>query len=184
MDGSQADLLVSEVTRDSREVVVTSLPIVRFDRPTLDTLFSCSADLVQRDAIQYADGLLRPFLGKATTRIHEYHDTVSSVLTAPLAKRCSGYSSLGFPGPRCMTHTPSSRSAGNHWPAHLNQWAVTGIRVPRALELNRCSTTRDSNAASAANRSPRREHPDLPERGQHSRRLALRAVNQTAPFNA
>ena len=118
MDGSQPDLLVSEVTRDSREVVVTSLPRARFDCPALDTPIPCRADLVQRGAIEYADGFLRPFPGKATAGIHEYHDTVTSVLTASLAKRAPGYTSLGFPDPRCMTHTPSSRSPGNHWPAH------------------------------------------------------------------
>jgi hypothetical protein len=59
----------------------------------------CRADLVQRGAIQYADGFLRPFSGKVNAGIHEYHDTVTSVLTAPLAKRAPGYTSLGFPTP-------------------------------------------------------------------------------------
>jgi hypothetical protein len=43
--------------------------------------------------------------------LHDYHDTATSVLAASLAKRAPGYTSLGFPDPRRITHTPSSHSA-------------------------------------------------------------------------
>jgi len=44
--------------------------------------------------------------------IHDYHDTATSVLAASLAKRAAGYTSLGFPDPRRISHTPSSSEAG------------------------------------------------------------------------
>jgi len=60
---------------------------------------------------QYAGRILRPFPGKATAEIHDYYDTATSVLASSLAKRAPGYTSLGFPDPRRIPHTPSSRAA-------------------------------------------------------------------------
>jgi hypothetical protein len=46
-------------------------------------------------------------------RIHRgdsNHDSTTGVLAASLAKRAAGYTSLGFPDPRHIPHTPSSRA--------------------------------------------------------------------------
>ena len=69
------------------------------------------ADLVQRapGPVRRADPA--PYPGKATAEIHDYHDTATGVLAASLAKRAAGYTSLGFPDPRRIPHTPSSRAA-------------------------------------------------------------------------
>jgi hypothetical protein len=68
------------------------------------------------------------------------------------------------------------------WTAYLERLTTT-LRdaghdpvVLRALELNHCSTTRDSKAASAANRSLRPTASDLAKQGQESRRPAQGAV--------
>ena len=53
----------------------------------MDTLFFAVPIPFKGTLIEYAERILRPFPGKATARIHEYHDTVTSVLTASLAKR-------------------------------------------------------------------------------------------------
>jgi hypothetical protein len=38
--------------------------------------------------------------GKITAEVHDYHDVLTGVLASSLAKRASGYTSLGFPDPR------------------------------------------------------------------------------------
>lgn len=82
-----------------------------FDCPVLDTLFLAAPISFKGRLVQYAGRILRPFPGKTTAEIHDYHDTAISVLAASLAKRAAGYTSLGFPDPRRITHTPSSRTA-------------------------------------------------------------------------
>jgi hypothetical protein len=42
----------------------------------------------------------RPFPGKTTAEVHDYHDVATGVLASSLAKRAPGYTSLGFPDPR------------------------------------------------------------------------------------
>jgi hypothetical protein len=83
-----------------------------FDCPALDTLFLAAPISFKGRLVQYAGRILRPYPGKATAEIHDYHDTATSVLAASLAKRAAGYTSLGFPDPRRIPHTPSSREAG------------------------------------------------------------------------
>jgi len=50
--------------------------------------------------IQYARRILRPYPGKDTAEVHDYHDTATPVPAASPAKRTPGYTSLGFPDPR------------------------------------------------------------------------------------
>ena len=108
--------------------------------------------------------------------------------------------------PRPGRHQPAGRAIGQlvkaihvlqtaksdderaQWTAHLERLTTT-LRdaghdpvVLRALELNHCSTTRDSNAAGAANRSLRPTASDLAKRGQESRRPAQGAVIPGRPF--
>jgi 1-acyl-sn-glycerol-3-phosphate acyltransferase len=79
-----------------------------FDCPALDTLFLAAPISFKGRLVQYAVRILRPFPGKATAEIHDYHNTATSVL----AKGAAGYTSLGFPDPRRIPHTPRSRAAG------------------------------------------------------------------------
>jgi hypothetical protein len=53
--------------------------------------------------VQYAGRILRPFRGKTTAEVHDYHDVATGVLASSLAKRAPGYTSLGFPDPRRLT---------------------------------------------------------------------------------
>jgi superfamily II DNA or RNA helicase len=82
-----------------------------FDCPALDTLFLAAPVAFKGRLVQYAGRILRPYPGKATAEVHDYHDTATGVLASSLAKRAPGYSSLGFPNPRSLPLTPSARSA-------------------------------------------------------------------------
>jgi superfamily II DNA or RNA helicase len=82
-----------------------------FDCPALDTLFLAAPISFKGRLVQYAGRILRPYPGKATAEIHDYHDTATGVLAASLAKRAPGYTSLGFPDPRRIAYTPSSGAA-------------------------------------------------------------------------
>ena len=53
--------------------------------------------------VQYAGRILRPYDGKATAEVHDYHDELTGVLASSLAKRAPGYTSLGFPDPASPT---------------------------------------------------------------------------------
>lgn len=81
-----------------------------FDCPVLDTLFLAAPVRWKGRLVQYAGRILRPYPGKATAEIHDYHDTATGVLAATLAGRAPGYTSLGFPDPRRITPTPSAQS--------------------------------------------------------------------------
>jgi alpha-ketoglutarate-dependent taurine dioxygenase len=50
--------------------------------------------------VQYAGRILRPYPGKSTAEVHDYHDVSTGVLASSLAKRAPGYSGLGFADPR------------------------------------------------------------------------------------
>jgi superfamily II DNA or RNA helicase len=71
-----------------------------FDCPALDTLFLATPVAFKGRLVQYAGRILRPFPGKVTAEVHDYHDTATGVLASSLAKRGPGYTSLGFPDPR------------------------------------------------------------------------------------
>jgi superfamily II DNA or RNA helicase len=82
-----------------------------FDCPPLDTLFLATPVASKGRLLQYAGRILRPYDGKATAEVHDYHDELTGVLASSLAKRAPGYTSLGFPDPRKLPHTPSADPA-------------------------------------------------------------------------
>jgi superfamily II DNA or RNA helicase len=71
-----------------------------FDCPILDTLFLASPIAQKGTLIQYVGRVLRPYPGKSTAEVHDYHDVHVGVLASSLAKRAPGYVKLGFPDPR------------------------------------------------------------------------------------
>ena len=71
-----------------------------FDCPVLDTLFLAAPVAFRSRLVQYAGRVLRPYPGKHTAEVHDYHDTLTGVLASSLAKRAPGYVSLGFADPR------------------------------------------------------------------------------------
>jgi hypothetical protein len=66
----------------------------------LDTLFLTAPIAFKGRLVQYVGRILRPYPGKATAEVHDYHDVQEGVLASSLAKRALGYLSLGFPDPR------------------------------------------------------------------------------------
>ncbi len=83
-------------------LVVATGPYVGegFDCPALDTLFLAAPIAFKGRLVQYAGRILRPYPGKITAEVHDYHDIGTGVLASSLAKRAPGYTSLGFPDPR------------------------------------------------------------------------------------
>lgn len=79
-----------------------------FDCPALDTLFLAAPIAQKGRLVQYAGRILRPYDGKATAEVHDYHDELTGVLASSLAKRAPGYTSLGFPDPRRYPYIPSA----------------------------------------------------------------------------
>lgn len=71
-----------------------------FDRPALDTLFLTAPIAFKGRLVQYLGRVMRPYPGKVTAEVHDYHDVATGVLASSLTKRASGYTSLGFPDPR------------------------------------------------------------------------------------
>jgi superfamily II DNA or RNA helicase len=71
-----------------------------FDCPALDTLFLVAPIAFKGRLVQYAGRILRPYPGKITAEVHDYHDVDTGVLASSLAKRAAGYTSLGFADPR------------------------------------------------------------------------------------
>src|SRR5580698_1513758 len=83
-----------------------------FDCPPLDTLFLTAPIAHKTRLVQYAGRILRPYDGKTTAEVHDYHDIATGVLASSLAKRAPGYTSLGFPDPRRLDLTPSASPSG------------------------------------------------------------------------
>ena len=83
-------------------LVVATGPFVGegFDCPALDTLFLAAPIAFKGRLVQYVGRILRPYPGKTTAEVHDYHDVQAGVLASSLAKRAPGYLSLGFPDPR------------------------------------------------------------------------------------
>jgi superfamily II DNA or RNA helicase len=86
-------------------LVVATGPFVGegFDCPALDTLFLAAPIAFKGRLVQYVGRILRPYPGKTTAEVHDYHDTDTGVLASSLSKRAPGYLSLGFPDPRKQT---------------------------------------------------------------------------------
>ena len=83
-----------------------------FDCPALDTLFLAAPIAQKGRLVQYAGRILRPYDGKATAEVHDYHDKLTGVLASSLAKRAPGYTTLGFPDPRKLPYSPSAGPVG------------------------------------------------------------------------
>lgn len=83
-------------------LVVATGPFVGegFDCPALNTLFLAAPIAFKGRLVQYVGRILRPYPGKTTAEVHDYHDVHEGVLASSLAKRASGYLSLGFTDPR------------------------------------------------------------------------------------
>lgn len=71
-----------------------------FDCPQLDTLFLAAPISFKGRLVQYAGRITRPYPGKNSATVHDYHDELTPVLAASLNKRAPGYVALGFPDPR------------------------------------------------------------------------------------
>jgi len=90
-----------------------------FDCPPLDTLFLAVPVASKGRLLQYVGRIVRPYDGKATAEVHDYHDELTGVLASSLAKRAPGYTSLGFPDPRKLPYTPSADTARSTQPGVL-----------------------------------------------------------------
>jgi superfamily II DNA or RNA helicase len=71
-----------------------------FDCPPLDTVFLTAPIAFKGPLEQYVGRILRPYPGKTTAEVHDYHDVLTGVLASSLTKRAPGYIKLGFPDPR------------------------------------------------------------------------------------
>ena len=93
---------LNQVEGEAPRLVVATGPFVGegFDCPALDTLFLAAPVAFKGRLVQYAGRILRPFPGKTTAEVHDYHDVKVGVLASSLNKRAPGYVSLGFPDPR------------------------------------------------------------------------------------
>jgi superfamily II DNA or RNA helicase len=105
MAAKQRASALAQLERSSREaplLVVATGPFVGegFDCPALDTLFLAAPIAFKGRLVQYVGRILRPYPGKTTAEVHDYHDVQEGVLASSLAKRAPGYLSLGFPDPR------------------------------------------------------------------------------------
>jgi superfamily II DNA or RNA helicase len=94
--------LLERPSRDAPLLAVATGPFVGegFDCPALDTLFLAAPIAFKGRLVQYVGRVLRPYPGKTTAEVHDYHDVREGVLASSLAKRAPGYLSLGFPDPR------------------------------------------------------------------------------------
>jgi len=63
--------------------------------------------------VQYVGRIMRPYPGKLTAEVHDYHDAEKGVLAASLSGRAAGYVSLGFPDPRRIATAPSVGAPGD-----------------------------------------------------------------------
>lgn len=82
-------------------LVVATGPYVGegFDCPVLNTLFLAAPIAFKGRLVQYAGRILRPYPGKTTAEVHDYHDSATGVLASALAKRAPGYTPR-LPRPR------------------------------------------------------------------------------------
>lgn len=71
-----------------------------FDCPALDALFLTAPIAFKGRLVQYVGRVMRPYPGKTTAEVHDYHDIATGVIASSLSKRSAGYTSLGFLDPR------------------------------------------------------------------------------------
>jgi hypothetical protein len=88
--------------------------------------------------------VLRPYPGKETAEVHDYHDAGTGVLAATLAGRAPGYTSLGFPDPRQITPTPSTSPAPTANPATKPGTGKAGTAWPSRWRMRGSPSTSPS----------------------------------------
>lgn len=71
-----------------------------FDCPALDTLFLAAPITFKNRLVQYVGRVTRPYPGKTTATVHDYHHELTPVIASSLKKRAPGYITMGFPNPR------------------------------------------------------------------------------------
>ncbi|CAN5285470.1 DEAD/DEAH box helicase [soil metagenome] len=71
-----------------------------FDCPALDTLFLAAPITFKNRLVQYIGRVIRPYPGKTTATVHDYHDELTPVIASSLKKRAPGYTKMGFADPR------------------------------------------------------------------------------------
>jgi len=124
-----------------------------FDCPTLDTLLLAGPVAFRGPLVQYVGRILRPYPGKHTAEVRDYHDVLTGVLASSLPKRAPGYISLCFPGPPPtdqLTYSTASLGA----PRLPREWTTcrrrrqdavnsmttrTGVAQHAVLRRERCS---------------------------------------------
>ena len=117
-----------------------------FDCPLLDTLFLAAPVASKGRLLQYAGRILRPYDGKATAEVHDYHDEQVGVLASSLAKRAPGYTSLGFPDPRKLPYSPSAAATEPRFQrsrlARTNKLSTLRALGTTSARRSRCRQTR------------------------------------------
>ena len=76
--------------------------------PALDTLLLAAPGASKGSLTQYAGRILGVQENKTTAEVNDHLDERTGVLAAMLARRASGHTGLGFPGPRKLALTPSA----------------------------------------------------------------------------
>jgi superfamily II DNA or RNA helicase len=92
-----------------------------FDCPTLDTLFLAAPVRWKGRLVQYAGRVLRPYPGKETAEVHDYHDASTSVLAATLTSAPPATPASASPTPAKSPPRPAPaslpRKTRNVWQA-------------------------------------------------------------------
>ena len=146
-----------------------------FDCPPLDTLFLDAPVANKGSLLQYAGRILRPYDGKATAEVHDYHDELTGVLASSLAKRAPGYTSLGFPDPASSPTPPAPKWRARHNRRKDQRGEADRGQAQRAAQPARPATTRSPAppAGSPCWRAARRTSWPLP-----AGRAAVRACRR------
>jgi superfamily II DNA or RNA helicase len=97
-----------------------------FDCPALDTLSLAAPIVFKGRLVWYAGRILRPYPGKATAEIHDYHYLPKGVLAASLAKRPHLHQPR-LPDPR---RSPTQAPAKPERSASLRSDSASASRIP------------------------------------------------------
>ena len=97
-----------------------------FGCPALDTLSVAAPIAFKGRLVQYAGRIMRPYPGKATAEIHDYHYLRTGILAASWPNALT-YTSLGFPDPR---RSPTQAPAKPERSASLRSDSASAGRIP------------------------------------------------------